>query len=75
MIICISSFRKNSTLICSGRGECVCGNCECKPRRGNSEEKYSGKWCQCDDYSCPFHDNALCGGLLFLQGLFFFTVI
>ena len=53
---------KNSTLICSGRGECVCGNCECKPRRGNSEEKYSGKWCQCDDYSCPFHDNALCGG-------------
>lgn len=49
-------------LICSGRGECVCGNCECKPRRGNSEERYSGKWCQCDDYSCPFHDNALCGG-------------
>ena len=52
----------DSSLICSGRGECVCGTCECNFRRGNSEEKYSGKWCQCDDYNCPFYDGALCGG-------------
>lgn len=55
-------FRPDSSPICSGRGECVCGTCECNFRRGNSEEKYSGKWCQCDDYNCPFYDGALCGG-------------
>jgi hypothetical protein len=52
----------NSTKLCSGRGRCICGTCECKSRSENSPEKYSGKWCQCDAYSCPFYSNALCGG-------------
>lgn len=49
-------------LICSGRGECVCGACVCKPRRGNEKEKYSGTWCQCDDYSCSYFNSQMCGG-------------
>lgn len=55
-------FRPNTTMICSGRGDCICGKCDCHTIRSNSPQKYSGKYCQCDDYSCPYHDNALCGG-------------
>ncbi|XP_053373314.1 integrin beta-PS-like isoform X4 [Mercenaria mercenaria] len=51
-----------SNVICSGRGECVCGVCECFPRRAHSAQKYSGKYCHCDDYSCSYHNNQLCGG-------------
>ncbi|XP_052267256.1 integrin beta-PS-like isoform X1 [Dreissena polymorpha] len=51
-----------SQVVCSGRGECVCGRCECLPRRAHSAQKYSGEFCNCDDYSCSYHDNQLCGG-------------
>lgn len=62
MFFVMLNFRPNSTKLCSGRGRCICGTCECKSRSENSPEKYSGKWCQCDSYSCPFYNNALCGG-------------
>lgn len=52
----------NTTIVCSGRGECICGVCECFPRKANSAQKYSEKYCQCDDYSCSYHDDQLCGG-------------
>ncbi|KHJ40628.1 EGF-like domain protein [Trichuris suis] len=42
---------------CSGRGKCKCGACEC-----DSPEKYSGKYCQCDDTSCPSNGAELCSG-------------
>ncbi|XP_057188992.1 integrin beta-1-like [Triplophysa rosa] len=51
----------NSTDICSNNGECVCGTCECKIR-DNPEERYSGKFCECDNFSCDRSDNKLCGG-------------
>ncbi|XP_052802257.1 integrin beta-PS-like isoform X4 [Mya arenaria] len=51
-----------SQVVCSGRGECVCGGCDCKPRRAHSTQKYSGMYCNCDDYACSYHDNQLCGG-------------
>ncbi|KAL4222041.1 Integrin beta-1 [Mactra antiquata] len=51
-----------SKVICSGRGECVCGTCECFQRRAQSAQKYSGDYCHCDDYSCSFDNNLLCGG-------------
>ncbi|WAQ94038.1 ITBX-like protein [Mya arenaria] len=41
-----------SQVVCSGRGECVCGGCDCKPRRAHSTQKYSGMYCNCDDYAC-----------------------
>ncbi|XP_026061498.1 integrin beta-1-like isoform X3 [Carassius auratus] len=49
------------TDICSNNGECVCGMCECK-KRDNPEERYSGKFCECDNFNCDRSNNRLCGG-------------
>ncbi|TRY89151.1 hypothetical protein DNTS_018073 [Danionella cerebrum] len=53
--------RDNGTDICSNNGECVCGACECK-KRENPEERYSGKYCECDNFNCDRSNNKLCGG-------------
>lgn len=42
----------NTTEIdCSGRGNCVCGQCECESRT-NLDEIISGTFCECDNFSC-----------------------
>uniref|UniRef100_A0A8C1NXK6 Integrin beta n=1 Tax=Cyprinus carpio TaxID=7962 RepID=A0A8C1NXK6_CYPCA len=51
----------NKMDICSNNGECVCGTCECK-KRDNPEERYSGKFCECDNFNCDRSNNKLCGG-------------
>ncbi|XP_039550997.1 integrin beta-1-like isoform X2 [Pimephales promelas] len=51
----------NGTEVCSNNGECVCGTCECK-KRDNPEERYSGRFCECDNFSCDRSNNKLCGG-------------
>ncbi|XP_056336088.1 integrin beta-1b.1 [Danio aesculapii] len=51
----------NGTEVCSNNGECVCGTCECK-KRDNPEERYSGMFCECDNFSCDRSNNKLCGG-------------
>ncbi|XP_026061499.1 integrin beta-1-like isoform X1 [Carassius auratus] len=51
----------NGTDICSNNGDCVCGTCECK-KRDNPEERYSGKFCECDNFNCDRSNNKLCGG-------------
>ncbi|XP_071966179.1 integrin beta-1-like [Antedon mediterranea] len=53
----------NSTTatICSGRGSCVCGECSCFPR-AKSGEVVSGKYCECDNFSCDRFNNLPCGG-------------
>ncbi|KAK3108194.1 hypothetical protein FSP39_002913 [Pinctada imbricata] len=53
----------NSTAICSDRGDCVCGKCECRSRSSTSTQTYTGRFCECDDYNCPFYLNQICGGL------------
>uniref|UniRef100_A0A673C2V7 Integrin beta n=1 Tax=Sphaeramia orbicularis TaxID=375764 RepID=A0A673C2V7_9TELE len=53
--------KDNGTDICSNNGECVCGTCECK-KRENPEERYSGQYCQCDNFNCDRSGNKLCGG-------------
>lgn len=53
--------KDNSTDICSNNGECVCGTCECK-KRPNPEERYSGQFCECDNFNCDRSENKLCGG-------------
>ncbi|CAI5673896.1 integrin beta-1a isoform X1 [Oreochromis niloticus] len=53
--------KDNSTDICSNNGECVCGTCECK-KRPNPEERYSGQFCECDNFNCDRSGNKLCGG-------------
>lgn len=53
--------RDNTTDICSNSGDCVCGTCECKNRE-NPNERYSGRFCECDNFSCDRSSNKLCGG-------------
>ncbi|XP_022665540.1 integrin beta-PS-like [Varroa jacobsoni] len=51
----------NETRICSGRGECQCGQCICNERESKTE-LVTGKYCQCDNFSCDRHNGKLCGG-------------
>uniref|UniRef100_A0A7N8WWH7 Integrin beta n=1 Tax=Mastacembelus armatus TaxID=205130 RepID=A0A7N8WWH7_9TELE len=53
--------KDNDTDICSNNGDCVCGTCECK-KRDNPEERYSGQYCECDNFNCDRSGNKLCGG-------------
>ncbi|GFS00396.1 integrin beta [Elysia marginata] len=52
----------NNTLTCSGRGDCLCGECKCWTLSLNTKLEYSGEFCECNDYSCSFGPNGLCGG-------------
>ncbi|XP_022079781.1 integrin beta-1-B-like [Acanthaster planci] len=51
----------NSSIVCSGRGSCVCGLCVCF-QRPNPSEQVSGKHCECDNFSCDRYKGELCGG-------------
>lgn len=51
----------SSSMECSGRGNCVCGVCECN-QRPNPEEVISGKFCECDNFSCSRHKGLVCSG-------------
>ncbi|XP_057211440.1 integrin beta-8 isoform X1 [Triplophysa rosa] len=45
--------------VCSGRGTCRCGTCVCDSSRlGN----IYGKFCEMDDFSCPYERGLVCGG-------------
>ncbi|KAG5264333.1 hypothetical protein AALO_G00252570 [Alosa alosa] len=50
---------EGSGKICNGRGTCVCGECVCD--RSNLGTIY-GKFCEMDDFSCPYEEGLLCGG-------------
>ena len=55
-------LRPNSTLVCEGQGTCVCGKCECDRINPNQPPRYSGKFCDCNNYACNYVDGQLCGG-------------
>ena len=44
---------------CSGRGVCVCGKCVCDQSNLGTVH---GKYCEMDDFSCPYQQGLLCGG-------------
>ncbi|XP_064531546.1 integrin beta-8 isoform X2 [Pseudopipra pipra] len=45
--------------ICSGQGNCIDGKCFCYK---NKLGKVYGKYCEMDDFSCPYHQGSLCSG-------------
>ncbi|XP_053289414.1 integrin beta-1 [Pleuronectes platessa] len=47
--------------VCSGRGECVDGYCECE-ERANPQQRYSGRYCECSNFDCPYANAKMCGG-------------
>lgn len=47
--------------VCSGRGSCIFGNCECI-RRDNAAEVVSGRFCECTNFMCNRFNGLLCGG-------------
>jgi protocadherin alpha len=54
--------RDNNSLIdCNGQGDCSCGQCQCYARP-KPEEVISGKYCECDNFSCDRHNGLLCSG-------------
>ncbi|XP_017780803.1 PREDICTED: integrin beta-PS-like [Nicrophorus vespilloides] len=44
------------TSVCSGRGICICGKCSCQ------RDTIYGKFCECDNFSCPLSHGKICGG-------------
>uniref|UniRef100_A0A8D0D7E2 Integrin beta n=1 Tax=Sander lucioperca TaxID=283035 RepID=A0A8D0D7E2_SANLU len=48
-----------SDVDCSGRGVCECGRCVCEQTRLGT---VYGKYCEIDDFSCPYEGGLLCGG-------------
>uniref|UniRef100_A0AAQ5YBQ1 Integrin beta n=1 Tax=Amphiprion ocellaris TaxID=80972 RepID=A0AAQ5YBQ1_AMPOC len=47
-----------SDMECSGRGVCDCGRCVCEQSRLGT---VYGKYCEMDDFSCPYEGGLLCG--------------
>merc|ERR1719447_2120231 len=58
-----ASCRADNTTstVCNNRGDCICGKCECR-ERDNPEEQVTGKYCECDNFSCDRHNGELCSG-------------
>ncbi|XP_017276567.1 integrin beta-2 [Kryptolebias marmoratus] len=52
--------QKNNGTECEGRGDCVCGRCEC--HKTEKELSYYGQYCQCVDDHCEKFNNKQCSG-------------
>lgn len=48
-----------SDVDCSGQGVCECAKCVCNQSRLGM---IYGKYCEVDDFSCPYDRELLCGG-------------
>ncbi|XP_016841340.1 integrin beta-PS [Nasonia vitripennis] len=51
----------NDSDVCSGRGTCKCGVCDCA-KRMNPQEEFYGTYCECDNFSCKRSGGMVCGG-------------
>ncbi|XP_015275238.1 PREDICTED: integrin beta-2 [Gekko japonicus] len=53
--------KDNASVICSGLGDCVCGQCACHTSDDPKKQIY-GTFCECDNVNCELHDGRVCGG-------------
>lgn len=58
----LGCYRGNETRVCSGRGVCMCGLCECQQRKDRPDMRIYGKHCECDNFSCFHHNSQICSG-------------
>lgn len=56
-----SCRKDNSSIMCSGLGDCICGQCECHTSDIPNKEIY-GQYCECDNVNCERYDGQVCGG-------------
>ncbi|CAM1327219.1 ITGB1 (predicted) [Pycnogonum litorale] len=52
---------KSDQYVCSGRGRCTCGECECD-KKSTPGHEITGNWCECDNFSCDRHQGKICSG-------------
>ncbi|XP_048202051.1 integrin beta-2 isoform X1 [Perognathus longimembris pacificus] len=51
----------NSSIVCSGLGDCICGQCVCHTSDEPNKEIF-GRYCECDNVNCERHNGQPCGG-------------
>lgn len=56
-----SCRRDNNSLICSGLGDCLCGQCVCHQSDVPNKSIF-GRFCECDNVNCERYDGLVCGG-------------
>lgn len=53
--------KDNSSVVCSGLGDCVCGQCVCHAS-DVPERRVYGQFCECDNFNCERYKGQVCGG-------------
>ncbi|XP_053326698.1 integrin beta-2 [Spea bombifrons] len=53
--------KDNSSAICSGEGDCICGRCYCHTKE-DPTKVVSGKYCECENWNCDSFNGILCAG-------------
>ncbi|XP_077851642.1 integrin beta-2 isoform X10 [Macaca mulatta] len=56
-----SCRKDNNSVICSGLGDCVCGQCLCHTSDVPGKLIY-GQYCECDTVNCERYNGQVCGG-------------
>ncbi|XP_050018118.1 integrin beta-2-like protein [Alexandromys fortis] len=56
-----SCQKDNSSLVCSGLGDCICGRCECHTSDDPNKVIF-GQYCECDNVNCERYNGQVCGG-------------
>uniref|UniRef100_A0A8C6R6C1 Integrin beta n=1 Tax=Nannospalax galili TaxID=1026970 RepID=A0A8C6R6C1_NANGA len=53
--------KDNSSIVCSGLGDCICGQCVCHTSDVPNKMIF-GQYCECDNVNCERYDSQVCGG-------------
>ncbi|GAB1300471.1 Integrin beta-2-like protein [Apodemus speciosus] len=56
-----SCRKDNSSIVCSGLGCCICGQCVCHTS-DVPDKIILGRYCECDNVNCERYDGQVCGG-------------